>query len=106
MNRQSQRYLKINHIDPKSTQAKIKRSRLAKFPTLEEALSLWVSKAELHHQTLTGGIIRRKAFQFAERLNIDNQRDGSRTLRKDLTLKSIKDKEKLLALQLEVIGMN
>ena len=59
-------------IDPKSTQAKTKRSRLSNFPILEEALSLWVSKAELHHQTLTGGIIRFKAFQFAERLHIDN----------------------------------
>ena len=59
-------------IDPKSTQAKTKRSRLSNFPILEEALSLWVSKAELHHQTLTGGIIRFKAFQFAERLHINN----------------------------------
>ena len=59
-------------IDPKSTQAKTKRSCLSKFPILKEALSLWVSKAELHHQTLTGSIIRFKAFQFAEQLHIDN----------------------------------
>ncbi|CAG8463255.1 373_t:CDS:1, partial [Dentiscutata heterogama] len=59
-------------IDPNSTQAKSKRNRSAKYPQLEEVLSLWVSKAEAHYQTITGAIIQRKAFQFAKKLKIDN----------------------------------
>lgn len=59
-------------IDPNSTQAKSKRDRSAKYPQLEEVLSLWISKAEAYHQTITGAIIQRKAFQFAERLQISN----------------------------------
>ncbi|CAG8449129.1 15627_t:CDS:2, partial [Racocetra fulgida] len=59
-------------IDSNSKKAKSKRDRSAKYPQLEEILSLWILKAEAHHQTITGAIIQRKAFQFAEQLHIDN----------------------------------
>ncbi|CAG8823419.1 10180_t:CDS:2, partial [Racocetra persica] len=59
-------------IDPNSTQAKSKQNRSAKYPQLEKVLSLWVSKAEANYQTITDAIIQRKAFQFAEKLKIDN----------------------------------
>ncbi|CAG8702972.1 34966_t:CDS:2 [Gigaspora margarita] len=57
-------------IDPNSKEAKSKRDRSAKHPQLEEILNLWISKAEAHHQTITGTIIQRKAFQLAEQLHI------------------------------------
>ncbi|CAG8825141.1 18247_t:CDS:1, partial [Gigaspora rosea] len=36
-------------IDPNSKEAKSKRDRLARYPQLEEILSLWISKAEAYH---------------------------------------------------------
>ncbi|CAG8710528.1 4225_t:CDS:2, partial [Racocetra fulgida] len=59
-------------IDPNSKEAKSKRDHSAKYPQLEEILSLWISKAEAYHQTITGAIIQYKVFQFAEQLHIDN----------------------------------
>ncbi|CAG8806326.1 12970_t:CDS:1, partial [Racocetra fulgida] len=42
----------------------------AKFPLLEEALALWVSRVTTALQTVTRVIIQRKAVQLAEGLNV------------------------------------
>src|SRR5260364_187599 len=53
-----------------SNNATLKRQRTGKFPLLEEALALWVSRANTALQTVTGVILQRKAIQLAERLDV------------------------------------
>ncbi|CAG8812093.1 2316_t:CDS:2, partial [Gigaspora margarita] len=50
-------------LDPGSNNVTLKRQRIAKFPILEEALALWVSK-------VTSVIIQRKAVQLAKGLDV------------------------------------
>ncbi|CAG8843316.1 30081_t:CDS:2, partial [Gigaspora margarita] len=57
-------------LDLNSTNAYLKRQRPEKFFLLEEALALWISRANTALQTVTGAIIQRKATQLAEALEV------------------------------------
>ena len=41
------------------------------FPTIESALALWVEHAIHHEQALTGEILKVKAQEFADKMNIN-----------------------------------
>ncbi|CAG8637544.1 2131_t:CDS:2, partial [Scutellospora calospora] len=62
---EKERWLALNLI-PNS--ASLKRQRTGKFLLLEEALALWVSRANTALQTITGIIIQCKATQLAKKL--------------------------------------
>jgi len=47
------------------------KQKSAKFPELEEALAIWISKALATNKTITGEIIIAKAINFANLLNIE-----------------------------------
>ncbi|CAG8473352.1 9263_t:CDS:2, partial [Dentiscutata heterogama] len=61
-----------------SNNADLKRQRAGKFPLLEEALALWVSRANSTYQTITDTIIQYKATQLMEGLEVTgfNVSDG------------------------------
>ncbi|CAG8680966.1 14297_t:CDS:1 [Gigaspora rosea] len=65
-------------LDLNSNNAHTKRQRTGKFSLLEEALALWISRANAALQTVTGIIIQRKATQLAEGLEVTgfNASDG------------------------------
>ncbi|CAG8807532.1 23690_t:CDS:1, partial [Racocetra persica] len=45
-----------------------KRQRAGKYPLVEEALVLWISRANTALQTIIGAIVKRKATQLAKGL--------------------------------------
>ncbi|CAG8853635.1 35267_t:CDS:1, partial [Gigaspora margarita] len=57
-------------LDLDSNNASLKRQRTEKFSLLKEALALWVSRASMALQTITGVIIQHKATQIAKRLEV------------------------------------
>ena len=48
----------------------LRRERPSKFPTIEQALALWIDQATEDNCTLSGHIVLTKAADFAQRLNI------------------------------------
>jgi Tc5 transposase DNA-binding domain/DDE superfamily endonuclease/CENP-B N-terminal DNA-binding domain len=67
--KESAKWLAINSD---SNKTKNKKNRSPKWPTLDEALALWVQNALVANQDLTGSIIKMKAEYFAMRLEINN----------------------------------
>ncbi|CAG8548379.1 16767_t:CDS:1, partial [Dentiscutata heterogama] len=65
-------------LDLNSNNAHSKRQRARKYPLVEEALALWISRANTALQTITGAIVNRKATQLAEGLEVTgfNASDG------------------------------
>ena len=59
-------------LDATSADAKIKRHKLPKFPTLEKALVIWLENAVNNNQSVSGHIILEKAREFATRLGVHN----------------------------------
>lgn len=60
------------NIELNSSGATKQKEKSAKFPELEEALAIWISKALAANKTITGEIIIAKAADFAKLMNIEN----------------------------------
>ncbi|CAG8762761.1 5045_t:CDS:1, partial [Acaulospora morrowiae] len=59
-------------LDKNSSLANSKRRKTVGFPTIESALALWVEHAIHHEQALTGKILKVKAQEFADKMNIND----------------------------------
>jgi Tc5 transposase DNA-binding domain/CENP-B N-terminal DNA-binding domain len=59
------------NIELTSSNSAKQKQESAKFPELEEALAIWVSKALAANKTITGEIIIAKAINFANLMNIE-----------------------------------
>jgi predicted DNA-binding protein YlxM (UPF0122 family) len=60
------------NIELNSSDATKQKEKFPKFPELEEALAIWISKALAANKTITGEIIIAKAANFAKLMNIEN----------------------------------
>ena len=65
------------NIELTSSNSVKQKQKSAKFPELEEALAIWVSKALAVNKTITGEIIIAKAINFANLMNIEGFTDSS-----------------------------
>ncbi|CAG8825431.1 24996_t:CDS:1, partial [Racocetra persica] len=65
-------------LDLNSNNAYSKQQRTGKYPLVEEALALWISRANTALQTITGAIVKRKATQLTKGLEVTsfNTSDG------------------------------
>src|SRR6185369_13626408 len=58
-------------LDKNSPLANSKRRKTVGFPTIESALALWVEHPIHHEQALTGEMLKVKAQEFADKMNIN-----------------------------------
>lgn len=59
-------------LEPNDYTASLRRQRSSKFPTIEQALAIWIDQATNDNQTLPGHVVIAKAAAFAERFEIQD----------------------------------
>jgi hypothetical protein len=57
-------------LQPTNYTGNLRRERPSKYPTIEQALALWIDQATADNCTLSGHIVAAKAADFARRLGI------------------------------------
>ena len=64
-------------IQPNDYAANLRRERSAKYPSIEQALALWIDQATDNNHTLSSHIVTAKAAKFAQQLDIPDFKGSS-----------------------------